>query len=103
MVTNANGAQDFCVLAASVELEWTDPAAWTELVAHQPGRRVIGVEPFQNHLVIYEWSKGAAPAAAAVPRRIGQDSRHRQRTTRRKSVSKPRVDLDNTSFRDASR
>lgn len=57
MVTNANGAQDFCVLAASVELEWTDPAAWTELVAHQPGRRVIGVEPFQNHLVIYEWSK----------------------------------------------
>jgi oligopeptidase B len=56
MVTNADGADDFCVLAAASDQEWTHPDAWSGLVAHQAGRRIIGVEPFQNHLVIYEWS-----------------------------------------------
>ncbi len=56
MVTNADGADDFCVLTAWAHDDWTDPAAWSELIAHEAGRRIIGVEPFQNHLVIYEWS-----------------------------------------------
>ena len=29
----------------------TDPSGWTELIAHVPGRRIIGVEPFADHLV----------------------------------------------------
>jgi len=57
MVTNADGADDFCVLTAWAHHDWTDPAAWSEIVAHRAGRRIIGVEPFQNHLVIYEWSE----------------------------------------------
>ena len=56
MVTNAEGADDFCVLAASVDDDWTDPTTWSELIPHQRGRRIIGVEPFRSHLVIFEWS-----------------------------------------------
>ncbi len=57
MVTNADGADDFCVLTAWAHHDCTDRDAWSELVAHQPGRRIIGVEPFRDHLVIYEWSE----------------------------------------------
>ena len=56
MVTNADGADDFCVLTAWSHHEWTSQAAWSELIGHEAGRRIIGVEPFQNHLVIFEWS-----------------------------------------------
>jgi oligopeptidase B len=56
MVTNADGADDFCVLVAASDGDWADPAAWSALVTHRAGRRIIGVEPFENHLVIYEWS-----------------------------------------------
>ena len=56
MVTNADGADDFGVLAAPADADWTDPAAWTQLIPHQPGRRIIGVEPFEHHLVVSEWS-----------------------------------------------
>ncbi|MGA9276690.1 S9 family peptidase [Ilumatobacter sp.] len=56
MVTNADGADDFCIRTASSGDDWTDPSAWSELVAHLPGRRIIGVEPFEHQLVIYEWS-----------------------------------------------
>lgn len=56
MVTNADGADDFCVVAASSNRDWTDPDAWSELLAHDAGRRIVGVEPFEQHLVIFEWS-----------------------------------------------
>ena len=56
MVTNADGADDFCILAAPAHAEWTDRASWSELVAHRHGRRIIGVEAFQHHLVVFEWS-----------------------------------------------
>ncbi len=56
MVTNDGGAEDFCVHTAWSHHDWTVPSSWTELIAHRPGRRIIGVEPFQNHLVVYEWS-----------------------------------------------
>ncbi len=60
MLTNED-AVDFRVLVAPVDGDLADPAAWTELVAHEPGRRVTGVEPFEHHLVVHEW-------AAAQPR-----------------------------------
>jgi oligopeptidase B len=60
MQTN-DDAIDFRVLAAPVDGDWTDPEAWTELVAHEPGRRITGIEPFEHHAVVHEW-------AAAQPR-----------------------------------
>ena len=57
MVTNADGADDFCVRIAWSHHDWTLDTAWSDLVAHRPGRRIIGVEPFQQHLVIAEWSR----------------------------------------------
>jgi oligopeptidase B len=56
MVTNSGGADDFRILEAGVAADWTDPTSWTEFVAHEAGRRIIGVEPFESHLVVYEWS-----------------------------------------------
>lgn len=55
MVTNSGGADDFRILEAHLTADWTDQAAWTEFVAHEAGRRIIGVEPFESHLVVYEW------------------------------------------------
>jgi oligopeptidase B len=48
-------AVDFRLLIADAAADTTDPAAWTELVAHQPGRRIIGADAFEGHLVIHEW------------------------------------------------
>ena len=52
ILTNLD-AEDFRVddRAAS-----TRPATWTELVAHEPGRRITAVEPFAGHLVLHEWA-----------------------------------------------
>lgn len=50
IVTNLD-AEDFRVMTAPLD----DPSTWIELVAHQPGRRIINVEPFASHLVIHEW------------------------------------------------
>jgi len=45
-------AEDFRVMTASID----DPAAWTELVPHESGRRITGVEPFATHLVLHQWA-----------------------------------------------
>jgi oligopeptidase B len=55
MHTN-DDAVDFRVLAAPVDADWADPADWSELVAHEPGRRIVGVEAFAGHLLLHEWS-----------------------------------------------
>lgn len=60
MVTNDN-AVDFRILQTSVDDDWTDSSCWTELVAGESGRRILGCEAFESHLLIYEW-------AAAQPR-----------------------------------
>jgi oligopeptidase B len=51
ILTNLD-AEDFRVVTAPV----ARPAEWTELVAHQPGRRIVALEPFKGHLVVHEWS-----------------------------------------------
>ena len=51
VLTNLD-AEDFRVMTASID----QPSEWTELVAHQPGRRIVAVEPFAGHLVLHEWS-----------------------------------------------
>ncbi len=55
MVTNDGDAVDFEILAAPVDGDWTDGTSWHELVAHVAGHRIIGAEPFESHLVVYEW------------------------------------------------
>jgi oligopeptidase B len=50
IVTN-DSAEDFKVVVAPVD----DPAAWTDLVPHLAGRRIMSVDPFATHLVLHEW------------------------------------------------
>ncbi|MEO7396962.1 MAG: S9 family peptidase [Ilumatobacteraceae bacterium] len=50
IVTNLD-ALDFRVMTAPLDA----PGQWSDLVAHEPGRRITGVEPFAAHLVIHEW------------------------------------------------
>ena len=51
ILTNLD-AEDFRVMTAPIE----QPDEWSELVAHQPGRRIVATEPFEGHLVLHEWS-----------------------------------------------
>jgi oligopeptidase B len=51
VVTNLD-AVDFRVMEAPVD----DPGDWSELIAHEPGRRITGVEPFADHLAVHEWN-----------------------------------------------
>ncbi|MDO8363620.1 MAG: S9 family peptidase [Actinomycetota bacterium] len=44
-------ATDFRVMTAPLDR----PDEWTELVPHQPGRRITSVEAFAGHLVLHEW------------------------------------------------
>jgi oligopeptidase B len=55
MHTN-DDALDFRLLIAAVDDDWTDPAVWSELDPHQPGRRIVGIEAFERHVVIHEWA-----------------------------------------------
>ncbi len=55
MTTNDGGAVDFEVRAANVDDDWTNPVAWSVLDEHLPGRRISGVEPFADFLVVHEW------------------------------------------------
>ncbi len=50
ILTNLD-AEDFRVMTAPLD----QPGVWTELVAHQSGRRIVNVEPFEGHLVLHEW------------------------------------------------
>ena len=52
VVTNLD-AEDFRVMTAPL----AKPDRWTELVAHEPGRRILGAEPFSEHLVVHEWHR----------------------------------------------
>lgn len=51
VLTNLD-AEDFRVMSAPED----QPGAWSELLAHVPGQRIGGIEPFAGHLVIHEWA-----------------------------------------------
>ena len=51
VVLTNESATDFRVMTAALET----PGDWTELVAHEPGRRITAVEAFAGHLVLHEW------------------------------------------------
>ena len=50
ILTN-DDAVDFRIMTAPYD----DPGAWSELIAHEPGRRITSVEPFAEHLVVHWW------------------------------------------------
>jgi len=52
VVTNLD-AVDFRIMQTPLD----DPGNWSELVAHEPGRRITGVEPFERHLAVHEWNR----------------------------------------------
>jgi oligopeptidase B len=45
-------AEDFRVVTAPLDA----PGEWTELIPHEPGRMVQGVQAFADHLVVHEWA-----------------------------------------------
>lgn len=53
VLTNLH-AEDFRVMTAPVDR----PGDWHELLAHVPGRRITGVEPFAGHLAVHAWEAG---------------------------------------------
>lgn len=52
IVTN-DDAVDFRVMEAAEDA----PGTWTELIPHQTGRRITGVEPFERFLAIHQWNR----------------------------------------------
>lgn len=62
IVTNDH-AVDFRVMEAPLG----DPGDWKELIPHQAGRRITGIEPFETFLAVHEWNQ-AQPAVRVVDR-----------------------------------
>jgi oligopeptidase B len=62
VLTNEN-AVDFRVMEASIEA----PGNWTELIGHEPGRRITSIEPFAGFLALHEWND-AQPRIRIVAR-----------------------------------
>ena len=54
MHTN-DSAVDFRLLIAAADDDWTRQDAWSELVGHEAGRRILGVDAFAGHLLVHEW------------------------------------------------
>jgi len=52
ILTNLD-AEDFRVMTAPLDR----PDEWTELIAHEPGRRIVATEPFAGQLVVHEWHR----------------------------------------------
>ena len=67
ILTN-DDAVDFRVMEAPLD----DPSAWTELIGHQPGRRITNIEPFADHLAVHVWDR--AQPAIRIVRRDGAES-----------------------------
>jgi oligopeptidase B len=63
ILTN-DDAEDFRVMEATI----AEPAEWSELIAHEPGRRITSLEPFAEFLALHEWQ-----AAQPRIRVIGRD------------------------------
>jgi oligopeptidase B len=56
IVTNADGAEDFKLVAAPVDAPGR--ASWTEVVPHRPGVKRSGIDVFVDHLVLFERADG---------------------------------------------
>ncbi|WP_412051605.1 S9 family peptidase [Hoeflea sp. Naph1] len=70
ILTNADGAKDFKIMAAPVEAP--EPANWREVVPHKPGRLILSVSAYRNHLVWMERENGL-PRIVIQDRTTGQE------------------------------
>jgi oligopeptidase B len=70
ILTNADGAKDFKIMTAPAE----DPvrANWKELVPHEPGRLILSVLGFRNHMVRLE-RKDGLPRIVVRERASGEE------------------------------
>jgi oligopeptidase B len=66
ILTNEH-AVDFRVMEATFD----EPDVWTELIPHEPGRRITACEPFAGFLALHEWHQ-AQPRV----RIVGRDGHH---------------------------
>ena len=51
ILTNLD-AEDFRVMTAAHDV----PGAWSELIAHEAGRRIVDIDAFEDFLAVQEWS-----------------------------------------------
>ncbi|AKI01342.1 protease II [Hoeflea sp. IMCC20628] len=56
ILTNSDGAKDFKIMQTPVERP--EPANWSEVVRHKPGRLILSVSAYRNHLVWMERENG---------------------------------------------
>ncbi|MDF1608483.1 S9 family peptidase [Hoeflea sp. YIM 152468] len=56
ILTNSDGARDFKIMQAPVATP--EPEHWSEVVAHKPGRLILSVSAYRNHLVWMERENG---------------------------------------------
>ncbi|TCD14084.1 S9 family peptidase [Oricola cellulosilytica] len=70
VLTNADGAKDFKIMTAPVDAP--QKANWSELVAHQPGRLIISVQAYRNHIVWLERENGL-PRIVVRDRSTGEE------------------------------
>ncbi|MBZ9674790.1 S9 family peptidase [Mesorhizobium sp. ES1-1] len=70
ILTNADGAKDFKIMTAPA----ADPvrANWRELVAHEPGRLILSVIGFKDHIVRLERREGL-PRIVVHDRKSGEE------------------------------
>jgi oligopeptidase B len=63
VVLTNDDAVDFRVMEATLDR----PDEWSELIAHVPGRRIVGLETFAGHLALQEWHR-AQPQIRVIDR-----------------------------------
>jgi oligopeptidase B len=51
VITTNLDAEDFRVMTAPLD----DPGQWTELIPHEPGRKINAVSTFADHLAVHQW------------------------------------------------
>ncbi|MEL7232439.1 MAG: S9 family peptidase, partial [Pseudomonadota bacterium] len=55
ILSNDKGAVDFAIFRSDTPFgQESDPAAWQDYIAHQPGRLILGLESYAGHLVRLE-------------------------------------------------
>ncbi len=70
ILTNADGAKDFKIMQAPVHA--SEKGNWEEVVAHKPGRLILSVSAYRNHLVWMERENGL-PRIVVRDRTTGEE------------------------------
>ena len=100
ITTNAD-AEDFRVMTAPIDA----PGDWTELLPHEPGRRIVSVQTFEDHLAVLSWRDMRREVEVRFPRRLEpchrgarRAARHLlQRPTRNYATTTLRVSVESMS------